>query len=111
MGSFYFIFNLVDTPEHRTEFKKQYTIPSEIIIEHCNLGEWHKKRPTRAVAIPLIAFVEDRMRILMGKVTKDFLCLFRLCPTQCALDLVRILGSVDILNDKMSVSLTHHDVN
>lgn len=59
----------------------------------------------------MIAFVEGRMRILMGKVTRDFLCLFRLCPTQCALNLFRILGSVDALNDKMGVSLTHHDAN
>lgn len=74
---FYFLewvgfLNLVDTLEHREEFKKQYKIPSEVTTKHCKLGEWHKKRPTRVVAIPMIAFIEGRMRILMGKVTRDF---------------------------------------
>lgn len=47
----------------------------------------------------------------MGKATKDFLCLFKLCSTQCAPNIFRILGSVDALNDKMGVNLTHHDIN
>ena len=108
MGRF---FSLVDTPEQREEFKKKYKIPSDVTIEHCNLGEWHEKMPSRAVAIPMIAFIERGIRILMGKVTKDFLCLFRLYPTQCAPNIFRILGSVDALNDKMGVSLTLYDIN
>ena len=32
-------------------------------------------------------------------------------PTQCSLNVFRILGSVDKLNLKMGVNLTHHDVN
>lgn len=59
----------------------------------------------------MIAFIEKGMRIPIGKVTKHFLCLFRLCPTQCAPNIFRILGSVDALNNKMGVSLTHHDIN
>ena len=108
MGRF---FSLVNTPKQKEEFKKQYKIPSDVTIEHCNLGEWHEKRPSGAVAIPIIAFLERGVRILMGKVTKDFLCLFRLCPNQCAPNIFKILGSVDVLNDKMGVSLTLHDIN
>ena len=51
-------FNLVDTPKHKEEFKRHYQIPSNVSIEHCNLGEWYEKRPTEAVAIPMIAFIE-----------------------------------------------------
>ena len=47
----------------------------------------------------------------MGRVTRDFFIAHRLCPTQCSLNLFRILGSVDALNDKMRVNLTYHDVN
>ena len=43
--------------------------------------------------------------------TRDFLIARRLCPTQCSLNLFRILGSVDTFNKKMGVNLTHHDVN
>ena len=32
-------------------------------------------------------------------------------PTQCSPNVFRILGSVDKLNLKMGVNLTHHDVN
>ena len=51
------------------------------------------------------------MQISMGKVTRDFLIFYRLCLTQCSPNLFRILGSVDMLNCKMGVNLTHHNVN
>ena len=38
-------------------------------------------RPVRAVVIPVITFVECGMEFSMGKVTGDFLILYRLCPT------------------------------
>jgi len=78
MGRF---FSLVDTPEHTEEFKKRYRIPSDVTIEHCHLVEWHEKRPSEAIIIPIIAIIEGGMRIPMGRVTRDFLCLFVLYPT------------------------------
>ena len=69
MGRF---FSLVDTPEHREEFKKQYRIPSDVTIEHFHLGEWHEKWPSEVVTIPMIAFIKGGMKIPMGKVTRDF---------------------------------------
>ena len=51
------------------------------------------------------------MRILMGRITRDYLIAHKLTPTQCAPNIFRILGSVDALNKKMGVNLTHHDVN
>ena len=47
----------------------------------------------------------------MGKVTRDYLIAHRLAPTQCAPNMFRILSSVDILNEKMGLEFTHHDVN
>ena len=47
----------------------------------------------------------------MGRVTRDFLNLFRLCPTQCVPNIFRILGSVDALIEKLDIQLAHHDVN
>ena len=64
MGRF---FNLVDTPEHKEDFKRRYNIPSNVSIDHCKLGEWHENRPTEAVAIPMIVFIEAGMRIPMGR--------------------------------------------
>ena len=61
--------------------------------------------------IPMIAFIEGGMRIPMGTVTKDYLRAHRLAPTQCNPNMFRILRSVDALNEKMGLGLTHHDVN
>jgi len=47
----------------------------------------------------------------MGRVTRDFLIFYRLYPTQFSPNLFRVLGSVDMLNRKMGVNLSHHDVN
>ena len=61
--------------------------------------------------IPMIAFIEGGMRILMGSVMRDYLRHFRLAPTQCAVNVFRILGCVDALNEKMGLRLTHHNIN
>ena len=63
------------------------------------------------MVILMIAFIEDGMRIPMGTITRDYLKAYRLAPTQCALNMFSILGSVDALNEKMGLGLTHHDVN
>ena len=47
----------------------------------------------------------------MGNITKNYLRFFRLSPTQCALNMFRVLGSVEVLNERMNLGLTHHDVN
>ena len=50
-------------------------------IRYCKEGEWHEKRQKREVVIPMIAFIEGEMRILMGTVTKDYLRAHKLAPT------------------------------
>ena len=60
---------------------------------------------------PYDPFIEGGMRIPMDKVTRDCLIVHRLSPTQCAPNMFRILGSVDVLNEKMGVNLTHLDIN
>ena len=63
------------------------------------------------MVIPMIAFIEEGMRIPIGTVIRDYLRAHRLAPTQYALNMLRILGSVDALNEKMDLNFTHHDVN
>ena len=67
-------------PSTRKILKKGYRIPSDVTIEHCHLGEWHEKRSSKVVVIPMVVFIEGGMRIPMGRVTRDFLYLFRLVP-------------------------------
>ena len=59
----------------------------------------------------MIAFIEGRMTILMGTLTRNFLRFFRLSPTQCAPNMFRVLGSIKALNERMNLKSTHHDVN
>ena len=53
--------SLVDTPKGREAFKAKYNKPSEVIIEHYLLGDWHTTRPEGAMVIPMIAFIEGGM--------------------------------------------------
>ena len=50
------------------------------------------------------------MMLRMGRVTRDYLIAHRLCPHHCAPNLFTVLGSVDALNEQMSLGLTWHDV-
>ena len=61
--------------------------------------------------IPMIAFIKGELEIPMGRVTRDFLMNYRLTPTQCSPHVFRVLGNVDMINQKMGTNLTWHDVN
>ena len=65
--------SLVDTPKGIESFRAHYNIPAGVSIWHCFQGEWHALRSEREVVIPMIAFIEGRMRVPMGRVTRDFL--------------------------------------
>ena len=103
--------SLVDSKEGIESFRALYRIPLGVFIRYCKEGEWHEKRQEGEVVIPMIAFIEGGMRILMGTVTRDYLRAHRLAPTQRASNMFRILGSVEALDEKMGLGLTHHDVN
>ena len=63
------------------------------------------------MVIPIIAFIEGGMTIPMGTLTRNFLRFFKLSPTQCAPNMFKVLGSIEALNERMNLNLTHHDVN
>ena len=46
----------------------------------------------------------------MGRVTRDYLIAHRIFPHQYALNLFRVLGTVDALNEQMGLGLTWYDV-
>ena len=59
----------------------------------------------------MIAFIEGGMTIPMGTLTRNFLRFFILSPTQCAPNMFRVLESIEALNERINLNLTHHDVN
>ena len=91
-------------------FRALYHIPQGVSLRYYSSGEWLTHRNEGEVVIPIIAFIEGRMRLPMGNVTREYLIAYRLCPHQCVPNLFRILGSVDALNEQMGLNLTSHDV-
>ena len=80
-------------------------------VRHAAQGEWFDERKMNEVVIPMIAFIEGGMTIPMGTITRNYLRFFRLSPTQCAPNMFRVLRSIEALNERMNLNLTHHDVN
>ena len=67
-------------------------------------------REVGQVVIPMITFIEGGMILPMHRITRDYLLNHRLTPHQCAPNLFRVLGSIDVLNEQMGLGLTWHDI-
>ena len=102
---------LVESEEGIRNFRSKYRIPSTVGMRYAAQEEWVDARQIGEVVIPMIAFIEGRMTIPMGSITRSYLSFFRLSPTQCAPNMFRVLRSIDTLNERMDLKLTHHDVN
>ena len=92
------------------KFIADYKIPNTIGLRYYKEGEWHFMKQGGEVVIPIITFLEGGMRIPMGPVMKDYLRHFRLALVQCAINVFRILGYVDALNEKMGLRLDRKSV-
>ena len=102
--------SLVDSPLKIELFKQKYNIPQEVGLRYYSTEQIITDREMGEVIIPMIAFIEGRMTIPMGRITRDYLIAHRLCPHQCAPNMFRILGCVDALNEHLQLGLTWHDV-
>ena len=102
---------LVESEEAMENFVADYKIPNNVGLRYCKEGDWHIMRREGEVVIPIIVFLERGMRLPMRPVVRDCLRHFRLTPVLCAVNMFRILDSVDALNEQMGLRLTHHDVN
>ena len=103
--------SLVDSEEGIEKFRAQYRIPPRVGIRYCKEGQWSEDRQEGEVVILMIAFIEGRMRILISTITRDYLRAHRLAPTQYVLNIFKILGFVNSLNERMGLNLIHPDVN
>ena len=64
---------LVELEEEMEKFIADYRIPSIVGLRYYKEGEWHFMRQWGEVVIPIIAFLEEGMRIPMGPVMRDYL--------------------------------------
>ena len=93
--------SLVDFEEGLESFRAQYRIPPEVGVRYCKEGQWFEERREGEVVTPMIAFIEGGMRIPIGTTTRDYLRAHRMAPTQCAPNMLGILGYVDALIERM----------
>ena len=61
-------------------FKAKYHIPQEVYLQYCAPSQWLTHRRKGEVIIPMTAFIEGGMTLLIGRVTRDYLIAHRLCP-------------------------------
>ena len=101
---------LVKTPTLIELFKEKYHIPQEVSLRYYSIEGLTFDRKVGEVIIPMIAFIEEGMTILMGRITRDYLRAHRLCTQQCAPNFFRVLGSIDALDRHLGLGLTWYDV-
>ena len=91
-------------------FRAKYHIPQGMVLEYCPLDQVLTDRDVGQVTIPMIAFIEGEMTLPMGRITKNYLFNHRLTLYQCAPNLFRVLGCVNVLNEQLGLGLMWHDV-
>ena len=101
---------LVDTSVAMEAFRAKYHIPQGVVLEYCPLERMLTDKDMGQVVIPMIAFIGGGMMLPIHWITWDYLRNHRLTPHQCAPNLFRVLGSIDVLNEWMGLGLTWHDV-
>ena len=61
--------HLVDSLAKIKAFKERYHIPQEVGLRYCSLEQIVSHRREGEVIIPMIAFIEGRMTLLIGRIT------------------------------------------
>ena len=77
MGRFH---RLVKNPALIELFKEKYHIPQEVSIRYCFPERLAFDREVGEVTIPIIVLIEGGMTIPIGRITRDYLRVHRLCP-------------------------------
>ena len=67
---------LVESEEAMEKFVADYKIPNSVGLRYCKEGDWHIMRREGEVVIPIIAFLEGGMRLLMRPVVRVILGIF-----------------------------------
>ena len=67
---------LVESEKAMEKFVADYKIPNSVGLRYCKEGDWHIMRREGEVVIPIIAFLEGGMRLLMRPVVRVILGIF-----------------------------------
>ena len=72
--------HLVDFPAGMEGFRAKYHIPRGVALRYCAPDQIVTDRKEGEVVIPMIAFIEGGMTLLMGRATQNYLINHRLTP-------------------------------
>jgi hypothetical protein len=100
---------LVNTEEKITQFKSRYGFPKDVHIRYVPYGNLALLQHEDLV-LPIVAIVEGGVRIPMHPLFIQFLIHFRLSPFQCVPNVFRIVMESAVLNEKLGLNLTVHDI-
>ena len=98
--------DLVDSLAAMEAFKEKYHIPSGVVLRYCPPEGVLLDRDVGEVVILMIVFIQEGMTLPMCKITRDYLFHHRLTPHQCAPNMFRVLGCIDVLNERIGLGLT-----
>ena len=90
---------LIDTPVAMEAFRAKYLILQGVVLDYCPPEQVLTDRDVGQVVIPMIAFIERGITLPIRRITQDYLLNHRLTPHQCAPNLFRVLGSINVLNE------------
>ena len=65
--------HLVDSPVGIKDFKAKYHILQGVALQYCSPNQKVTDRNEGEVVIPMIAFIEGKMMLPMGRITQDYL--------------------------------------
>jgi hypothetical protein len=100
---------LVDTEQKIEQFKRRYGFPEDVQIRYASSNDLALLE-YQDLVLPIVAIVEDGIRIPMHPFLIQFLIHFRLSPLQCVPNVFRIVMGTAVLIDKLGLNLTVHDI-
>ena len=104
-----FLAKLVNTEDKIESFKKRYNFPEDVQIRYASKDDLALLQ-CQDLVLPFIAIVKGGVRIPMHPFLIQFLNHYRLCPLQYVLNIFRIVMGTTVLNDKLDLNLTVHDI-
>ena len=102
--------DLVDTSAAMEAFRVKYHILQGVVLRYYPPEGVLIDRDVGEIVILMVAFIEGGMTLPMRRITQDYLFHYRLTPHQCTPNMFRVLGCIDVLNERMGLGLTWHDV-
>lgn len=101
---------LVNTVEKIEAFKRQYHFPEDVHLRYVSKDNLALLQNVDLV-LPMVAIIEGGVRILMHPLLINFLNHYMLSPLQCAPNIFRIVMGTTMLNEKLGLDLTVHDIS